>query len=258
MCYSVLDGGKRIRPLLVYATGLLFGAAPSLLDAAAASVELIHCYSLIHDDLPAMDDDDLRRGKPTCHKKFGEALAILAGDALQAEAFKLLVNDEQLTNQQRIGMLQWLAQAAGASGMVGGQAIDLMAIGQTVSLAELEMMHRLKTGALIKVSVLLGAIAGGASVHEQKNLAQFADFLGLAFQIQDDILDVEGDTQIMGKQQGADMARDKPTYPSIVGMQQAKQLAADNYQQALLQLTHFGECADFLRDLTTYIVQRKY
>ena len=258
MRYSVLKGGKRVRPLLVYATGALLGVDNHILDIPAAAVELIHCYSLIHDDLPAMDNDDLRRGKPTCHKAFDEATAILAGDALQAEAFTILAQATELSAQQRISMLAQLGRACSSQGMAGGQAIDLAAVGNALTLAELEVMHSLKTGALIRASVLLGAIAGNADAHMFKRLSDFANALGLAFQIQDDILDVEGETAILGKQQGADKARGKPTYPAIIGMTAAKKLAADYYQQATDILAELGAEATTLQRVAAYIVQRDH
>ncbi len=212
MRYSVLGAGKRLRPVLVYLTGSTFGAPLARLDAAAAAVELIHVYSLIHDDLPAMDDDDLRRGRPTCHRAFDEGIAILAGDALQALAFEVLARpmgqpDGDLDAGSRVLMLATLAAAIGTTGMAGGQAIDLMAIGRSMTAAELEAMHRRKTGALIQASVELGAIAAGLGQDPRHEaLRVFGAALGLAFQIQDDILDVTGDTSVIGKQQGADAA----------------------------------------------------
>lgn len=258
MRYSVLDSGKRMRPLLVYATGLALQATAAQLDMAAAAVELIHCYSLIHDDLPAMDNDDLRRGKPTCHRAFDEATAMLAGDALQAQAFTLLANDPQNDAAQKIAMLIALGKACGSLGMAGGQAIDLAAEGKTLSLSELEVMHRLKTGALIKASVQLGTISGRSDRRTCKALEQFAEQIGLAFQIRDDILDVEGETSLLGKQQGADAALNKPTYPAIVGLVKAKELARQAYQEALIAIEDLPETADYLRYLAGYIIQRDH
>jgi geranylgeranyl pyrophosphate synthase len=256
MRYSVLNGGKRVRPLLVYASGALFDTALSQLDTPAIAVELIHCYSLVHDDLPAMDNDDLRRGKPTCHKKFGEAIALLAGDALQTEAFMRLANDANNDAATRVKMLQVLAEAAGRLGMAGGQAIDLLATGGQLSLAQLQTMHQLKTGELIKASVLLGAIAASANTAEYAKLAVFADNIGLAFQIHDDILDIESDTATLGKKQGADQALNKVTYPALLGLVEAKKLAEQTYQAALAALSEFGEKAEPLRELANYIVRR--
>jgi len=259
MRYSVLGGGKRMRPLLTYAAGEAVGADPRRLDAPACAVEMIHAYSLIHDDLPAMDNDDLRRGKPTCHKAYDEAMAILAGDALQALAFDLLARDPglEVSAARRIQMIETLAHASGSLGMAGGQAIDLAAVGQRLTLAELEDMHRHKTGALIRASCLLGALAQESADMEIINaLAQFADCVGLAFQIRDDILDVEGDTASLGKPQGSDMARDKPTYPAIVGLDESKRMAADLYERALQYMSPLGEKGDALRHLAAYIIQR--
>lgn len=259
MRYSVLGGGKRLRPLLVYAAGEAVDADPDCLDAPACAVEVVHAYSLIHDDLPAMDNDDLRRGKPTCHKAYGEATAILAGDALQALAFDILAGDAALNVSagRRVRMIQVLAHASGSLGMAGGQAVDLAAVGQHLTLAELEEMHERKTGALIRASCLLGALA-----HERpdeaavESLGGFAACIGLAFQIRDDVLDVEGDTASLGKTQGADMARDKPTYPALLGVSESKRMAAGLYQQALEHLSAFGTRAARLRDIAAYIVER--
>ena len=259
MRYSVLNGGKRMRPLLVYATGEALGIEPKILDIPAAALELIHVYSLVHDDLPAMDDDDLRRGKPTCHKAFDEATAILVGDALQAFAFQLLASHPQLAVSpvQRLRMLEHLAQAAGSRGMVGGQAIDLAAVGNTLTELELEFMHIHKTGALIRASVLLAAYTVDNIAPEQlQRLDHFAKCLGLAFQVQDDILDVESDTQTLGKMRGADAAAGKPTYPSIMGMPAAKAKLQDLYDEAVAALAGFGESADLLREIAEFTVKR--
>ena len=255
MRYSTLAGGKRVRPVLVYATGEALGAPLDLLDAPAAAVELIHVYSLVHDDLPAMDNDDLRRGRPTCHRAFDEATAILVGDALQARAFEVLAHSSSsLSASARLEMLRVLADAIGTRGMAGGQAIDLESVKRTLNEDELERMHRQKTGALIQASVLLGAISAG--IHggtERAALATFGAEIGLAFQIQDDILDVEGTTQSLGKRAGADADRIKPTYPSVLGMEQARAQALarrDRAKAALAPLgpgfAHLGEFADFL------------
>jgi len=255
MRYSTLAGGKRVRPVLVYATGEALGAPLELLDAAAAAVELIHVYSLVHDDLPAMDNDDLRRGRPTCHRAFDEATAILVGDALQARAFEVLANaPTEIAAVSRIEMLRVLADAIGTRGMAGGQAIDLEAVKQTLNEAALERMHRQKTGALIQASVLLGAISAGVhSAAERMALAEFGAEIGLAFQIQDDILDVEGTTSALGKRAGADADRVKPTYPSVLGLPGARAQAARRRDRALAALaplgsrfSHLGEFADFL------------
>lgn len=259
MRYSVLNGGKRMRPLLVYATGEALGIAPEKLDIPAAALELIHVYSLVHDDLPAMDDDDLRRGKPTCHKAYDEATAILVGDALQALAFQLLAAHPQLDvlPAQRLRMIDQLGQAAGSRGMVAGQAIDLGAVGKELTELELEIMHIHKTGALIRASVLLAAYAAeGISAEQLRQLDRFAKCVGLAFQVQDDILDVESDTQTLGKTRGADAAAGKPTYPSIIGMAAAKAKLQDLHDEAIAALAGFDESADLLREISEFTVKR--
>jgi geranylgeranyl pyrophosphate synthase len=259
MRYAVLGGGKRIRPVLVYLSGQAIGATPELLDGPACAVEFIHAYSLIHDDLPAMDDDDLRHGQPTCHKAFGEALAILAGDALQALAFQTLSQDLAMTPDPaiRLRMLGVLAQAAGSRGMAGGQAIDLAATGQELTLAELENMHIHKTGALIRASVLLGAISQPeVDPTLLERLDRYAKCIGLAFQIHDDILDVVGDTTTLGKPQGSDRVLNKPTYPALLGLEGAREHAGLLYQDALASLEAFGNEADPLRWMAAYIVER--
>ena len=226
MRHGVLNGGKRMRPLLVYATGAALGAADADLDAAAVAVELVHCYSLVHDDLPAMDDDALRRGQPTVHVAFDEATAILAGDALQALAFDVLARGA-LPAEARVTMLAELARAAGVAGMCGGQALDIDATGTwgsasagdaTFQLADLERLHALKTGALLRCAVRLGALAGGASPAQRQALDAYADALGLAFQIKDDLLDIEGDAATLGKTAGKDAAQDKATFPALLGV----------------------------------------
>lgn len=258
MRYAVLNGGKRIRASLVYATGSAVGAQLPALDAPACAVELIHAYSLVHDDLPAMDDDDLRRGEPTCHRAFGEATAILAGDALQSLAFYVLSRTPPTDHpQQRIEMISNLAFASGSRGMAGGQALDLTAEGKDLNLAELENMHIRKTGALIRASVKLGGLACpnvDRSVLDQ--LDHYAKCIGLAFQICDDILDVEGDTEVLGKPRGSDAAHNKSTYPSLVGLAAAKQMAEELEQQAIERLQGFDEAADPLRWIARYVVAR--
>ncbi|PJY95491.1 (2E,6E)-farnesyl diphosphate synthase [Pseudomonas donghuensis] len=260
MRYSVMNGGKRVRPLLAYAACEALGAAPEQANGAACAVELIHAYSLVHDDLPAMDDDDLRRGQPTTHKAFDEACAILAGDGLQSLAFSALL-DPQLSPQQdsiRLAMVQALALAAGPAGMVGGQAIDLGSVGLKLDQTALEFMHRHKTGALIEASVKLGALASARADQTQlKALQTYAQAIGLAFQVQDDILDVESDTQTLGKRQGADIARDKPTYPALLGLDAAKAYALELRDQALHALRPFDAAAEPLRELARYIVERR-
>ena len=259
MRYSTLGGGKRLRPALVYLTGESLGTALTDLDAAAAAVELIHVYSLVHDDLPAMDDDDLRRGRPTCHRAYDEATAILVGDALQALAFSVLADNSlgNLAPATRLSMIRTLAQAAGTAGMAGGQAVDLAAVGQTLSVDAVENMHRRKTGALIKGSVLLGAIGagidGGAHFHA---LQLFGDEIGLAFQIQDDILDVEGDVAVLGKTTGADAALSKPTYPSTVGLSAARDRARGLRDRAIAALAPLGPRSAPLVELAQFVVSR--
>jgi len=259
MRYSTLAGGKRLRPTLVYLTGESLGAPLEELDAAAASVELIHVYSLVHDDLPAMDDDDLRRGRPTCHRAFDEATAILVGDALQALAFTVLA-DEGNGHQEpstRLAMIRVLAQAVGTSGMAGGQAVDLAAVGQNLSVAAIEDMHRRKTGALIEGSVLLGALAAGVTVGPRlEGLRRFGAEIGLAFQIQDDILDVEGDPSLLGKTTGADAAHNKPTYPSTAGLDAARKRARQLRDDAIAALEPLGTNATALAELAHFVVSR--
>ena len=260
MRYSVINGGKRIRPLLVYAACEALEGPLEQADAAACAVELVHAYSLVHDDLPAMDDDDLRRGQPTTHKAFDEACAILAGDALQSLAFEVLskAQGNAPDAQTRLDMLTTLSKAAGPAGMVGGQAIDLAAVGRNLDQSALELMHRHKTGALIEASVLLGAMASSqADADSLKALQSYAAAIGLAFQVQDDILDVESDTATLGKRQGADIAREKPTYPALLGLDAAKAYAQELCEQALSALHLFGSSAEPLRELARYIVQRR-
>ncbi|WP_442111986.1 (2E,6E)-farnesyl diphosphate synthase [Pseudomonas sp. NUPR-001] len=260
MRYSVMNGGKRVRPLLAYAACEALGVAPEQANGAACAVELIHAYSLVHDDLPAMDDDDLRRGQPTTHKAFDEACAILAGDGLQSLAFNALL-DPQLSPQAdsiRLAMVQTLALAAGPAGMVGGQAIDLGSVGVKLDQTALEFMHRHKTGALIEASVRLGALASARASQAQLDALQtYAQAIGLAFQVQDDILDVESDTETLGKRQGADIARDKPTYPALLGLEAAKVYALELRDQALDALRPFDAAAEPLRELARYIVERR-
>jgi geranylgeranyl pyrophosphate synthase len=259
MRYSTLGGGKRLRPALVYLTGESLGAALTDLDAPAAAVELIHVYSLVHDDLPAMDDDDLRRGRPTCHRAYDEATAILVGDALQALAFSVLADDSlgTIAPATRLSMIRTLAQAAGTAGMAGGQAVDLAAVGQTWSVDAVENMHRRKTGALIKGSVLLGAIGAGIdSGADFHALRLFGDEIGLAFQIQDDILDVEGDAAVLGKSTGADAALSKPTYPSTVGLPAARDRARSLRDRAVAALTPLGRRSTPLVELAQFVVSR--
>ena len=259
MRYAVLGGGKRLRPLLVYATGLAFGAEPDRLDAAAAAVEIIHAYSLVHDDLPAMDDDDLRRGRPTCHVVFGEAMAILAGDALQALAFDVLANDPALAADpaNHLAMLRTLAGACGSHGMAGGQAFDLAAVGHVLDAAELERMHVHKTGALIRASVRLGALAAGVRATGVLDaLETYGHAIGLAFQIRDDLLDIEADTAQLGKTAGKDVAANKPTYPAILGVDASRAELATLTARALAAIEPLDARLDALRDLARFVQER--
>jgi farnesyl diphosphate synthase len=259
MRYSVLGAGKRLRPILVYLTGESLGAPLARLDAPAAAVELIHVYSLVHDDLPAMDDDDLRRGRPTCHRAYDEATAILVGDAVQALAFAVLANEPMAgtSAQTRLEMIRVLARATGTGGMAGGQALDLAAVGHTLTVAAIENMHRRKTGALIQGSVVLGALAAGVkSGAELTALEHFGAEIGLAFQIQDDILDVEGDPALLGKSIGADAAHAKPTYPSTAGLDASRTRASALRDAAIAALAPLGERAAALAHLANFVVDR--
>ena len=261
MRYSVINGGKRVRPILVYAAGHAVGLNQQQLDAPAAAIELIHAYSLVHDDLPAMDDDDLRRGQPTCHKAFDEASAILTGDALQTLAFQVLADglDNELPASQLKDIISTLATSSGSRGMAGGQAIDLESVGKELNVAQLENMHIHKTGALIRASVRMGALCKpGIDQDTLKKLDHYAKCIGLAFQIQDDILDVEADTETLGKTQGSDMARNKPTYPALMGMDEAKQMATELVNDAIETLQQFGEAAEPLKAIAQYIIKRAY
>ncbi|GAW85199.1 farnesyl diphosphate synthase [Bathymodiolus platifrons methanotrophic gill symbiont] len=261
MRYSTLDGGKRMRPMLTYSAGKALGIAPESLDGPACAVEMIHVYSLIHDDLPAMDDDDLRRGKATSHVAYDEATAILAGDALQALAFQVLANDSSMnaSAESRIQMINALTKASGSLGMVGGQAIDLESVGKKLTLPELENMHIHKTGALIRVSVQLATLSKpDLDPATASKLDHYAKCIGLSFQVKDDILDEESDTATLGKTQGKDQDNDKPTYPALLGLAGAKQKAQDLHEQAVESLAGFGAEADLLRDLSLYIIQRDH
>ncbi len=259
MRYSVLGNGKRIRPVILYATGEAFGIDLSSLDGPACAVEIIHAYSLIHDDLPAMDDDELRRGRPTCHKAYDEATAILAGDALQALSFHILAQDPNIkvSAQQRLSMIKTLAIASGSKGMAGGQAIDLASVGISLSIAELENMHVHKTGALIRASAELGALSiDNVDQNLLSRISQYAKCIGLAFQIKDDILDIESDTKTLGKPQGSDIAMNKPTYPNLLGLEGAKKAADSLYNQALECLDGLDEKGNMLKAIADYIVNR--
>ena len=259
MRYGVLGGGKRIRPMLVYAAAHAVGGRLEHADTSAVAIEMIHAYSLIHDDLPAMDDDALRRGQPTCHVAFGEATAILAGDALQALAFEVLATDAThgADAATRVEMLRVLAAACGSHGMAGGQALDLDAVGRRLDGAQLERMHVHKTGALIRASVHLGALACGC--REDATLAaldRYGHCVGLAFQIRDDILDVEGETAAIGKTRGADIARDKPTYPSIMGLEESRRLGNVLREEAVATLGRANLAGEHLVELAHYAVDR--
>lgn len=260
MHYSLFNGGKRVRPMLVYASARLVGEIQPVTDAVAAALESIHAYSLVHDDLPAMDDDDLRRGKPTCHKQFDEATAILAGDALQTFAFELLSEPGLTSPHQQIQLIRELSLASGRKGMVTGQMIDLSSVGLTLNLQALEQMHRHKTGALIRASVQMGAISAGLDPDSETatRLAQYADAIGLAFQVQDDVLDLTSETGILGKAQFSDQNADKPTYPSLMGLTEAQSFALRLCQTAVEEVSVFGEKAQPLIELANYIVSRNH
>jgi farnesyl diphosphate synthase len=258
MRYTALGGGKRVRPLLVHASGALFGADADALARAASAVEMIHVYSLVHDDMPCMDDDALRRGKPTVHVAYDEATALLVGDALQAQAFEVLAGTTSVPAARTVTMLRLLAEAAGSKGMCGGQAIDLDSVGLSLTIEQLERMHQLKTGAMLRVSVLLGALAGrDLAPHEQEALGAYSRAIGLAFQVVDDILDATADSATLGKTAGKDAADNKPTYVSILGLEPSKALAEQLRQQAHDALAPFGEQALRLREIADLIVQRK-
>jgi farnesyl diphosphate synthase len=260
MRYATLGGGKRVRPCLVYATGAALGVDAAQLDAPACAVELIHAYSLVHDDLPAMDDDDLRRGRATCHKAYDEATAILVGDALQSLAFYVLAHDSRLRagDGARLKMIKTLALASGSRGMAGGQMLDMQSENRELSLAELENVHIHKTGALIRACVRLAMwCASDIAADVKSGLEHFGACIGLAFQIQDDILDVTGDTQTLGKRQGADQARNKSTYPSIMGLAPAAARADELLRQAIESLAPLGDRAVELRALAEFLVRRE-
>jgi farnesyl diphosphate synthase len=260
MRYTVLGGGKRVRPLLAFAAGELNNADEERVTVAAAAVELIHAYSLVHDDLPCMDNDVLRRGKPTCHVEYGEAIALLAGDSLQSLAFQLLAEHTVADIPQiQLEMIKHLAQAAGSRGMAGGQAVDLASVGTTLTLPELEFMHIHKTGALIRAAVMLGAYCGnGLNERELTSLDHFAKRIGLAFQVVDDVLDAEASTATLGKTAGKDAENNKPTYVSILGRGPARDLAQELRRDAYQSLEGFGEMADRLRQVTDFIIQREF
>ncbi len=256
MRYSALAGGKRFRPVLVYASGKALGLNMNLLDPLACAIELIHTYSLIHDDLPAMDDDDLRRGQPTSHRAFDEATAILAGDALQALAFEILTSAIPTEAETKLKLIRDLASACGSTGMAGGQALDLGAVGNSISLAELETMHRLKTGALIQLAVTAPCHMADVSADTRKQFSDFGDCLGLAFQVHDDILDVTGDSALTGKSTSADAALNKPTFPSILGLEESQRRATALRNEAISSLQGFHGDTSTLIWLANYVVSR--
>ena len=259
MRYATLGGGKRVRPLLAFAAGELTGATPNTLDTVACAVEMIHAYSLVHDDMPCMDDDVLRRGRPTCHVEFDEPTALLVGDSLQTLAFELLASQPLGEPGRQLEMITLLAHASGSRGMAGGQAIDLGSVGQALNQPELELMHAMKTGALIRASVLLGALAGNAlSAEERQNLDRFAKRAGLLFQVVDDILDCTASTATLGKTAGKDEAADKPTYVSLLGLDAARTYADELRSDALNALSIFGERAARLTQLADYICHRQF
>ncbi len=259
MRYAVLDGGKRVRPLLAFAAGELAGADVARVNVVAAAVELVHVYSLVHDDMPCMDDDVLRRGKPTCHVQYDEATALLVGDSLQTLGFQLLaehrLSDDAL---RQLEMIKLLAMASGSRGMAGGQAIDLVSVGKSLTLPELEFMHIHKTGALIRAAVLLGAQCGSMSLAQIDKLDRFGKLIGLAFQVVDDVLDYETDTATLGKTAGKDAENAKPTYVSLLGMQGARDMARRLHGEAWETLEGFGDSAQRLRELANFIIIRKF
>ncbi|MBC8211061.1 MAG: (2E,6E)-farnesyl diphosphate synthase [Gammaproteobacteria bacterium] len=261
MRYSVLGSGKRVRPVLVYATAHTLNIPLDKVDGIAAAIEIIHAYSLIHDDLPSMDDDDLRRGRPTCHRQFDEATAILAGDALQALAFYILAHDPQMTvdASKRLSMIEKLALFSGSRGMAGGQALDLDSVGKKINIAQLETMHIHKTGALIRTCIQMAALSSDSTTDIQfEALDRYAKKIGLSFQVQDDILDVISDTHTLGKPQGSDAELDKPTFPSIIGLQAARDKAQELHRQAQASLDCFGAEADILRTISHWFVERSH
>ncbi len=261
MRYGLLIGGKRMRPYLAYITGNALNAKQSDIDGVAAALECIHAYSLLHDDLPAMDDDDLRRGQPTCHKAFDEATAILAGDSLQTLAFDIIANHNfsDAVDSKRIVLLRYLVNAAGYQGMCGGQALDLAATDKAISLAELEALHSLKTGALLEAAVMMAAeCSDKATSHDKEQLARYAKLIGLAYQVRDDIIDIISTEEELGKPAGSDLAANKSTYPALLGLPGAQEKAENLYQQALQALATLPYNTQSLSDFATFIVSRKH
>ncbi len=260
MKYSVLGGGKRVRPLLAYASSELVGISPEMVDGIAASVELVHAYSLIHDDLPAMDDDDLRRGRPTVHRAFDEATAVLAGDALQALAFETLCTDPILAQHpaSQMRVIKWLAQTIGATGMVGGQALDLAAENKVIDEAGLQEIHRRKTGQLIRAAIMMPSELASLSAHQREQLDLFANEIGLVFQIRDDLLEIEQDTATLGKNAASDHNKNKSTYPSVLGADEARKRADEIYNRAITALDTFGTSNKGLKWLAELIMTRSH
>ena len=256
--YATLNKGKRLRPALIYAVGESLNIPLKQLDGAACAMELIHSYSLVHDDLPAMDDDDLRRGQPTCHIQYDEATAILVGDAQQTLAFQILSEDNHLQDSDKIKLIQLLSQASGMAGMIGGQVIDIQSEGNLPELAQLKVMHQMKTGALINAALQMGACQSEQYPEIKENLTQYGQAIGLAFQVQDDILDIESDTQTLGKPQGSDFEANKSTYPKLLGLSEAKNYRDQLIQQAQQSLAQMPINSPFLTDLTEYIAKRGY
>ena len=258
MKYATLNDGKRIRPALIYALGEALGTPLEQLDSAACAIELIHSYSLVHDDLPAMDDDDLRRGQPTCHIHFDEATAILVGDAQQTLAFQLLSNDSAILDKDKLLLIQHLSQASGLAGMIGGQMIDIESEGQSIELTKLKTLHQMKTGALLKAALLMGAVQSPKFAEIKLRLIALGEAIGLAFQVQDDILDIEGDSATLGKPQGSDLLADKSTYPKLMGLAGAKSYRDELISQAKEHLKHLQIESDFLVQLIEYIAKRNH
>ena len=259
MRYACLNGGKRVRPLLVFAAGELTHGATERVEVAACAVELIHAYSLVHDDLPCMDDDVLRRGRPTCHVEYDEPTALLVGDSLQTLAFELLAREDHGRPEQQLEMVRLLAHASGSRGMAGGQAIDLESVGKALEQPELELMHALKTGALIRAAIMLGALCGDPlNAAERESLDRFAKRAGLLFQVVDDILDCTASTATLGKTAGKDAAADKPTYVSLMGLEQAREFAGTLHNEAIDALSIFGPRKNRLVELTDFIARRKF
>jgi geranylgeranyl pyrophosphate synthase len=256
--YATLNNGKRLRPALVYAVGESLNIPHNQLDTAACAIELIHSYSLVHDDLPAMDDDDLRRGLPTCHIRFNEATAILVGDAQQTLAFQILSEDDSLTDAHKIKLIQLLSQASGMAGMIGGQMIDLQLEGNLPELTQLKLMHQMKTGALINTALHMGACQSEQYPHLKEHLTQYGQAIGLAFQVQDDILDIEGDTATLGKPQGSDLEANKSTYPKLLGLSESKTYRDQLISQAQESLSNMPVQSSFLKELTEYIAKRAH